>query len=235
MTGARTLHVLSAGAARALVLQLADEWRQTAAVTIAGAFDAAGAIRARFVAGAPCDVLILPAAMQDALGAKDLVDVASIASLGRVPTGIAVPEGEPAPTIADSDALRVALERASALYCPDTERSTAGIHFVRLLREMGIHDRVASKLRAYANGARAMAALAAGGRGAIGCTQVTEILYTPGVLLVGPLPAPFELTTAYTAAVGKAATDAALALQFVARLAARDTAPLRESSGFLRR
>ena len=35
----------------------------------------------------------------------------------------------------------------------------------------------------------------------IGCTQVTEILSTPGVTLVGPLPKEFELATVYTAGV----------------------------------
>ena len=29
---------------------------------------------------------------------------------------------------------------------------------------------------------------------AIGCTQITEIKYTPGVALVGPLPVEFELS-----------------------------------------
>ena len=40
------------------------------------------------------------------------------------------------------------------------------------------------------------------GPGAVGCTQVTEILYTPGVDLVGPLPAEFTLATMYSVAVG---------------------------------
>ena len=39
------------------------------------------------------------------------------------------------------------------------------------------------------------------GTGAMGCTQITEINYTPGVALVGPLPDAFELATVYTAAV----------------------------------
>ena len=42
---------------------------------------------------------------------------------------------------------------------------------------------------------------AAIGEGALGCTQVTEILYTPGLTLAGPLPEPFGLATAYAAGV----------------------------------
>jgi molybdate transport system substrate-binding protein len=233
VSNAQTLHVLSAGAAAAVVLALAETLRDTLGVF--PTFDAAGSIRARFIAGEPCDVLILPAAMQDALVADRLVEHGSVASLGRAATGIAVRDGEPLPPIADAAGLRASLAAATALYCPDTERATAGIHFVGVLRELGIHDRVAPKIHAFANGARAMAALAAGGsRGAIGCTQATEILCTPGVTLVGPLPAPFGLTTDYAAAVSAASAQPGHARDFVARLTGRDARKLREASGFLR-
>ena len=35
----------------------------------------------------------------------------------------------------------------------------------------------------------------------LGCTQISEILYTPGVTLVGPLPTEFDLATVYSVAV----------------------------------
>lgn len=235
MTGGRTLHVLSAGAAKAVVLAVTEAFRLDTGVATAATFGAAGAIRGQFETGAPCDVLIAPVAMQEALAAERRVVADSIVPLGRVATGIAVADGAPAPSIADADALRASLERASALYCPDTERATAGIHFVHILRELGIHARVASRIRAYANGAGAMAALAAdaaGRGGAIGCTQVTEILYTPGVVLVGPLPPPFELETVYAVAVGGESANPAVAAEFVARLTGRETLRSRETSGF---
>jgi molybdate transport system substrate-binding protein len=194
--------VLSAGAAKAVVLSLADERAARDGLRIAATFDAAGAIRARFLAGEPCDVVILPAAMLDALVDEAHIDGTTIAALGRVATAIAVPQGASLPAIGDANALREALAHASALYCPDIERSTAGIHFVRLLRDLGIHAAVAPRLRPYANGAQAMAAMVADAvAGAIGCTQASEILYTPGAMLVGPLPPPFELATLYAAAV----------------------------------
>jgi molybdate transport system substrate-binding protein len=233
VTGTTTLHVLSAGAAKAIVLALAQALRPSG-VFIEGTFDAAGSIRTQFDAGARCDVLILPAAMQAGLAAQRRIDPASLAPLGAVPTGVAVPQGAPLPSVADADTLRAAFERASALYCPDIEQSTAGLHFVQMLRAMTIHDRVAGKLRAFANGARAMAALAATSpdSGAVGCTQVTEILYTDGVALAGPLPPPFELTTVYTVAASSTSAHRELARQFAARIAGADTRQLRAASGF---
>jgi molybdate transport system substrate-binding protein len=231
--GAPTLDILSAGAAKAVVLALGAGVRARERMELAGVFDAAGAVRARFAAGDPCDVLILPAPMQDELEADRRVDAAQ--PLGRVPTGIAVATGAPAPDVHDADALRASLENATALFCPDTERSTAGIHFVRMLREMGIHARVAARIRNYPNGAQAMAALAAmtsGRDGAIGCTQVTEILYTPRVTLVAPLPAPFELSTTYSAAASLGSRHPDAARRFVAELTGCASLELRAASGF---
>jgi molybdate transport system substrate-binding protein len=130
--------------------------------------------------------------------------------------------------------LRSALLRAPALYCPDVERSTAGIHFMKMLVAMAIDTNVRANVRAYANGAAAMTALAAADApaGALGCTQATEILYTDGVSLVGPLPAPFELATIYSVAVSAAAANREAAKQFAALLGAATTRALREAKGF---
>ncbi|MFM7704069.1 MAG: ABC transporter substrate-binding protein, partial [Rubrivivax sp.] len=72
----------------------------------------------------------------------------------------------------------------------------------------------------------------AGSAAPIGCTQITEILYTPGVELVAPLPLRFELATVYTAAVSARAADVQTAERFVALLAGAESAGLRGQSGF---
>ena len=68
--------------------------------------------------------------------------------------------------------------------------------------------------------------------GAIGCTQITEIKYTPGVILVGALPRGLELSTLYSVAVGNAAQERDAARQFVRRLSSPETRALRENAGF---
>jgi molybdate transport system substrate-binding protein len=230
------LHLLSAGAAKGLVQALAASFEREAGATLAASFDAAATIRDRFLAGDPCDVVILPAAMLDALEAQGKVEPDSIAPLGGVPTGVAVPSAEPAPAIVGVDGLREVLSRATALYCPDIERATAGIHFVGVLKKLGIHGRVAGKLKPYPNGATAMAAMSRaepiGRSGAVGCTQVTEILYTPGVTLVATLPDEVGLTTVYAAAVSSGAGDAALGRRFASLLTGEGARALRREGGF---
>jgi molybdate transport system substrate-binding protein len=62
------------------------------------------------------------------------------------------------------------------------------------------------------------ALVAAPGR-PIGCTQVTEILATAGVILVGPLPQAIGLETTYTAGICARAASPDLARRLVELLA----------------
>lgn len=230
------LRVLSAGAAKGIVEALSAASASVAGVRIDATFDSAGAIRNAVDGGSAFDLVILPAAMLDTLASQGLVDAESIAALGRVPTGVAVASGDRLPDVHDADALKASLDAATALYCPDTMRSTAGMHFTGVLRTLGLHDASLAKLHTYPNGAQAMAALAAGGaKAAIGCTQITEILYTPGVVLVAALPAPFELSTIYAVAVASNTASSRDARAFAARLTGSETCALRHAGGFLDR
>ena len=88
-------------------------------------------------------------------------------------------------------------------------------------------------LRPFPSGATAMAEMArAGLPGAIGCTQVTEILYTDGVELVAVLPPQFELATMYTAAVATGAREPELAALLLDLLPGAAQQALRTAGGF---
>jgi molybdate transport system substrate-binding protein len=92
---------------------------------------------------------------------------------------------------------------------------------------------VVARLRPYANGATAMAELATSSDARpIGCTQATEILYTSGVRLVGPLPGDLALLTTYAVAVMTDAPSNALARRLAASLAGDGSAPVRRAAGF---
>ncbi|MDP3082798.1 MAG: substrate-binding domain-containing protein, partial [Rubrivivax sp.] len=122
---------------------------------------------------------------------------------------------------------------ADAIYFPDPQRATAGIHFAAVMRELGIHDELAPRFRTFPSGAAAMREMAAlNAPRLIGCTQVTEINYTDGVDLVGPLPARFELATGYSAAVSARADAPELAARFMQMLAGPAALALRQAGGF---
>ena len=228
-----TLHLLSAGAAQGLARAIEPGFTAETSVALSATFGAVGAMQQRLDAGEACDVIVLTAVLIDALAARGAVRVETRATLGRVRTGIAVRANDAAPDVATPAALRAALLASDAIYVPDMERSTAGIHVAKVLRELGIDAEVRDRLRAFANGATAMRELAASTSAKpIGCTQHTEILYTPGVRLVAALPREFELATEYVAAVTARAADAALAARFVAALVGADAQALRADGGF---
>src|SRR5258708_27206666 len=223
-----TLSLLCAGAARGLVAALEPAFTAANGVAIDGTFGAVGALHEELLAGAPCDVVVLTSALIATLERDGHVVPDSASSLGLVRTGIAVRAAESAPDIHDAASLRGALRNATRLYFPDPERATAGIHFVAVLRRLGIHGHVAGRCVTFPNGATAMRALAdSRQRGELGCTQVTEINYTPGVALAGALPAGFDLATAYVAPGCTRGPDDPNPRRFVQRLTAPESPGLR--------
>jgi molybdate transport system substrate-binding protein len=105
---------------------------------------------------------------------------------------------------------------------------------MKVLNELGIATEVAERLRPFPNGATAMKAMAeCDDPHVIGCTQVTEILITPGIDLVADLPPVFELATVYTAAVCTASAQPQAAAQFIEQLVSPAHADLRQQGGFL--
>lgn len=228
-----TLHLLCAGAAQGLVKALQPRFKAETGADIEARFGAVGAMKEALLAGQACDVLVLTQALIDGLVAEGRMAGASAKPLGRVRTGVAVRAGTPWPDVASAPALKAVLLASSAVYVPDTVRSTAGIHIAKVLRELGVDGVLKDRLREFPNGATAMREMAACSEAApIGCTQVTEIKYTPGVELVGLLPTQFELATTYTAAVSAQTAQPALAAAFIALLVGDDSRALRSDGGF---
>ncbi len=227
------LQVLSGGAAQGLVRKLEPNFKQAGGAGIGGSFGAVGAMRDKFFAGDACDLLILTEAMIGDLIRSGHAVAATAAPIGRVRTGVAVREGSPVPSISDSTALRAVFSGATGLYFPDPEKATAGIHVTKVLRGLGLEQELASRLRPYPNGATAMREMAAcGDPRVVGCTQITEIVITPGVRLVGPLPKEFELVTVYSVAVSTRSTQPDAAARFARLLTSAESATARTACGF---
>jgi molybdate transport system substrate-binding protein len=229
-----TLNILSGGAAQGLVASLAPKFREKTGFDIAGEFGAVGAMADKLRSGTATDIVILTAKIIADLAGENLVLPASTADVGLVETAVAVRAGDPEVSVRDAASLRAALLAADAIFVPDTKASTAGIHVAKVLQQLGIADAVAARLRIYPNGTTAMRHLAeTDAVRPIGCTQSTEIISTPGVVLSGSLPPGCELATMYTAAVAAPAAHAKQAQVLIDLLTAADQRELRQRAGFL--
>jgi molybdate transport system substrate-binding protein len=193
------MHVLSGGAAAAVVQGVQTEFEQATGSRIEGTFSAVGMMRDKLIAGTPCDVAIFTKPLIEQLIASGHVVPGSARSLGLVKTGVAVRSGTPHPAVSTRAELHAAMSAAQGIYFPDPDKATAGIHFLSVLKALGLDESLRSKFRVFPNGATAMGEMAKSTESnLIGCTQVTEINYTQGVDLVAVLPAEFELSTDYT-------------------------------------
>ena len=229
----KQLHVMGGGAAQGIVGQLKSRFVAQSGCDIEGTFGAVGMMKDRLLGGAACDVLILTQALIAQLTESGNVVAGSARPLGVVKTGVAVKVGETVPKVDTADALKAVLLGATGIYFPDPVKATAGIHFMKVLQSLGIDGELASRLRPFPNGATAMREMSqCAEAGLVGCTQVTEILYTPGVVLAGDLPKVFELATVYAAAVCSKAQEPVLAAQLISLLIGDEAAELRRSGGF---
>ena len=231
------LHLLSGGAAQGLVTHLQGSFKAQHLCSISGTFSAVGMMKNALLAGAPCDVVILTDALIAELMESGHLLLGSAKNVGVVKTGVAIKSGDPTIDVSTPEKLKAALQAAKGIYFPDPIKATAGIHVMKVLKALALDVELARKLHPHANGATAMKAMAdaeaiAGGSGLIGCTQITEIVYTAGIDLVAPLPKEFELATTYTAAVCANSTQPESAAALIALMASAHTAPLRLTCGF---
>lgn len=230
----KTIKILSGGAAQGLVAGLAPAFKANMGFEIAGEFGAVGGMADKLRSGVAADIIILTAALVAKLAAEGLVVPSSISDVGMVETALAVRGGDPKLSVKNADDLRKALVAADAIYVPDIKTSTAGLHVAKILRQLGIADDVAPRLKIYPNGATAMRELAASAASRpIGCTQSTEIISTKGVEMSGVLPPGCELATMYTAAIATRTANAAAAQALIDLLTSADASDTRRRAGFL--
>lgn len=230
----KTLRVLSGGAAQGLVEALRPAFERNTGCRIDGTFGAVGAMRERLLKGEAVDLMILSRALIDGLARAGHLAAASVTDIGAVETAVAVRTADARSDVSSEAALRAALLAADEIHFPDPQQATAGIHFAKVLAQLGIAAEVAGRLRTAPNGATAMRALAAStSRRPIGCTQATEILSTPGIALVASLPRGCDLATIYTAGITANAAARDEATTLVAMLTDGAASDTRRRLGFV--
>jgi len=230
------IRVLSGGAAAGVVKGIQQDFEKKHQCKINGTFSAVGAMRDLVLQGEVCDLVILSKSLVDELVVSGHVDASSVRSLGIVPTGIAIPSKRtsPSPKITTVDELKAAFRSASSLYFPDMEKSTAGIHFMKVMKTLGLDQELARRFKTFPNGATAMAQMALDpDTNVIGGTQTTEINISPGVDLIGLLPQELELNTDYTLGICKNSKNPEMSKKLADILVGEQSIQIRQSIGYI--
>ncbi len=211
------LTVLSAGAVRTIVAELAEAYRQEAGQAVQVTFATVGTLRQR-ASTEPADVLILTGeAIEDLMRQGTVVD-GTRTDIARVGVGVAVKQGAPRPDISTVEALRQTLLAATSLaYTDPAKGATSGAHVAAVLRRLGIAQAVKARTLLWSDGFPAQAVAA--GQAELCVHQISGIVPVAGVTLVGPLPRELQKVTTYSAGVAARSEQLAAARAFLAFLA----------------
>jgi molybdate transport system substrate-binding protein len=217
---ANEIRVMTSGAFTAAYLELAPEFERATGHRILTEATSMGTgptgITARLERGEAIDVVIVADADLERLTTMGLIRPGTRVDLARSAIGMAVRHGAPKPDISSIDALRRTLLDAKSIAY---SASVSGTYLsTELFKQLGIADRVLPKSRRVEGGER-VGAVVARGEAEIGFQQISELLPVDGIDFVGPLPPEVQRVTIFSAGVGAASTNPAVAKSFIDFLA----------------
>jgi molybdate transport system substrate-binding protein len=214
-TQAAEIRLLSAAAMQTVFHMITDEFERTSGHKLVFAYSTMGAITQRVLAGETADLIIGSTQSLDWLARERRVDPASRVTIAKVGIGAVVPTGTPKPPIGSAEELKAALLAAKTLvYAFPAGGGAAGVHIAKVIDGLGIAEQVKPKTRFGAGGDVTEVTLAQG-PGALGMTQISEIVNKPGADYVGPFPEAVQNYTGVTVGVPAGAPPSEATMAFI--------------------
>jgi molybdate transport system substrate-binding protein len=204
---AAEVKILTAGAMKAVVVELVPAFEKETGHKAVVNNDTAGGLTKRILAGEAFDLAVITPGAIDELAGKGKIAAGSKVAVARVGIGVVVKEGAPLPDISSVEAFkRTLLAAKSVAYIDPAAGGSSGIYLTGLFDRLGIAADIKPKAKLKKGGY--VAELIANDEAELGLHQISEILPVKGVKLVGPLPAEIQNYTTYAAGLSADARQA---------------------------
>jgi molybdate transport system substrate-binding protein len=228
---AADIKVISGGAFKQVLNALAAQYEKESGNALEITYQTVGQHLKAIKSGEETfDVAVLTPEAIDGLAKDGKIVAGSRADLAKTGVGVVVRQGTPLPDISTVDTFkRTLLAAKSVAYIDPAAGGSSGIYIGKLLERLGIAKEVNAKAKLISGGE--VASHVVDGEAEIGIHQISEILAVKDAVLVGPLPAEIQNFTIYSAGVGTAAKDSALATALVKFLTGSHALPIIEAKG----
>ena len=199
------LRMLCSTAVHTPMQQMQAQLERAAGGPVTIEWDSSQRLGAKIDAGEAFDIAVLSTEGMDSYVQKGAIAAASRTYLGRTGAAMAVRAGAPKPDISTREKLKQVLLNAKSIAMNPTGAS--GVHFSRLIKEMGIEEQIKPKMVLSAEPG-SQTKLVADGKAEMIWTQSTEIAPYPGVEMIGPLPADVQSYSTFDIGVAAKSSDA---------------------------
>jgi molybdate transport system substrate-binding protein len=169
---------------------------------------------------------ILPGIYDDLVKAGKLV-AGSRADFIKSSAGVAVRAGAAKPDISTPEAFKAALLGAKSV---GISKGPSGQYMVTLLDRLGIADAIKPKA-VFTEAGQRVGTVIANGQAEIGVQQITELLASPGIDYIGPLPPALQTSIVYTTAASTNAKEKEAAAAFAKFLNSEAVVPIAKKMG----
>ncbi len=226
-----TLQVLSTLAVElALKSALIPKW-QAGGRSIVVNWNPTGVLVERVRDGQRGDVLIAIDEPIEDLVKSGILCAGSVRPIAQASFGLGTRRGTARPDISTPEKFKQAL--LSARSVAYSRMGASGIHFRRVLEELGIGEEINAKATIIQAGFTADKVIS--GEADLAVQQISELMSIDGIEVVGPFPDPHQKHTNFSAAVFSDSSNPGAAEAFIAHLSDGEASPIYAQSGLLPR
>ena len=190
--------------------------------------DIAATLADRIIQGEPFDVFIGPPAQMNRLLQNRNVLADTRTAIAQSGIGVGVRAGAPKPDIGSVDAFKSALLNARSIGYLKQD-GTSGAYLHALFERLGIADAIRSKV--VRPETDIVSELVAKGELELGLVVMTQIMTTPGVELVGPIPREIQSYVRWSGAISATSAAPQIARDLLRFLAGPAALPVLKAQG----